>query len=683
MQIRWGWCFALWLGLVSHTLASDEVGAGKLVFGNGDEALHLDSEVRVNVQGMQAEVSVSQTFKNTSTQWLNATYVYPLAEDSAVHRLTMHVGERIIEGEIKEKAEARKIYEQAKAAGKKATLLEQQRANLFRQQIANIGPGETIRVDIGYNQQVIYDSGEFRLRIPMTLTPRYIPGVTRSELIAEASFSSGVQGWSLATDQVLDAALITPTQQHVSNKKLLNPVSLELELNAGLTLASLTSATHQITVTDAASNTPGVKSVRFTGGRVSMDRDFELIWLPEPSSAPVAAQFVDQWQGERYAQIMLMPPRQLRPEQALARELLLIIDTSGSMAGQSIEQARASALLALEQLTPRDRFNVIFFDSNTRTVFPEAVAALPENMTLAASAISAMRADGGTEMHDALARAFAHEVSEQHLQQIVFVTDGSVGNEAALLKLIHRKLGSARLFTVAIGSAPNRYFMRRAAEFGRGTFTEIASVDQVQERMQTLLSKLQKPVVANIEIDWPQPVEAFPRKVPDLYWGEPMLLTVKLAPWPGRSDQRIVIRGDTAGSPWQRELVLPEPRSLQNPQQVPVLAQRFGRQKIAFLEDEAIRQGERDQARDKVLPVALRYQLLSRFTSLIAVDKTPSKPASEVSKERAVANAMPAGSAMQAVGYPQTATNLYRHLLVGLLAALGLWWLNRREVAYV
>lgn len=233
-----------------------------------------------------------------------------------------------------------------------------------------------------------------------------------------------------------------------------------------------------------------------------------------------------------------------------------------------------------------------------------------------------MEAGGGTEMRGALARAFDHPARESHLQQIVFVTDGSVGNEAALLKLIHRRLGRARLFTVAIGSAPNRYFMRKAAEFGRGSFTEIASAGQVQERMASLLTKLRKPVLADIEIDWPQPVEAFPRKIPDLYWGEPLLVTAKLSPWPGSAGQRVVIRGQSAGTAWQREFILPEPGAAAD--EVPVLARRFGREKIAFLEDEALREGR--DARAEVLPVALRYRLLSRYTSLVAVDKTPAVP---------------------------------------------------------
>lgn len=673
------------LGLASMSQASETAEAGNLVYTSGSQgsALHLGTRLDINVQGLQAQVRVAQRFQNTSSEWVNAAYVYPLAEDSAVSGLKMLVGERVIVGEIKEKAEARKTFEAAKASGKKATLVEQQRPNLFRQEVANIAPGEIIEVHLGYSQQVIYDAGEFRLRLPTTLTPRYIPGVSRAELLGSASVHTGASGWSLPTDQVEDAHLITPAQYHNTPGRLLNPMSLNLALNAGMPLAKVNSATHKLAIDKPAGAAQGVRSIQFAAGEVSMDRDIELSWLPEPQAAPVAAQFVSQWQGERYAQLMLMPPRELAEHQVLPRELILIVDTSGSMAGNSIEQARTSSLLALNQLTERDRFNVIFFSSSTHTVFEQAVAATPANLASARQSIERMRADGGTEMHSALSRAFDHDSSGEHLQQIVFVTDGSVGNESALLTLIHRRLGDARLFTVAIGSAPNRFFMRRAAEFGRGSFTEIATADQVQERMAGLLSKLQKPVVANVQIDWPQPVEAFPRTVPDLYWGEPILVTAKLPPWPSRSDARVVITGESAGKPWQRELVLSAGEAPLADVGVPVLAQRFGREKIAFLEDEAYRAGNSEQARDTVLPVALQYQLMSRFTSLVAVDKTPSRPAQVTAKDGAIANAMPAGSGMQAVGYPQTANGLLWHLLMGALALVGLLVLNSRGVVYV
>lgn len=658
--------------------ASDESAA------NMSDAIHLGTQITMTVQGLQAQVVVSQRFKNQTDGWVNATYVYPLAEDSAVSQLTMQVGERVIEGEIQEKAKARKTFSAAKSSGKKATLIEQQRPNLFRQQIANIAPGETINIELGYSQQVSYDAGEFSLSLPMTLTPRYIPGVTLAEFNAEQTLTTGVNGWASPTDQVSDAHLITPPQKHAADE-LINPVSLSLQLDAGMPLAKVNSATHALAINKPAGSDAGVRHIQFSQGEVSMDRDFTLSWQPQASSAPVAAQFVSQWQGERYVQLMLMPPRQLDASTVTPRELILVVDTSGSMAGDSIKQARASALLALDTLTPQDQFNVVLFSSDTRTVFAKAVAATANNINAARRALERMSANGGTEILPALQRALVHDKPAEHLQQVVFVTDGSVGNEAAILQHIKRHLGNARLFTVAIGSAPNRFFMRRAAEFGRGSFTEIATGAQIESRMAALLTKLKSPVVTNISIDWPQPVQMFPRRIPDLYWGEPLLVTAKLGPWPSRSQPLIKVRGTSAGKAWQRDLPLKTAgkAALAN-EATPVLAQRFGRQKIQHFENELYVNGgdSSDKAQQKILPVALKYQLMSRYTSLVAVDKTPTRPAAASAHEQAVANAMPAGSAMQAVGYPQTAAGTLRHWLLGALALLALLAIKGWEVRY-
>lgn len=301
--------------------------------------------------------------------------------------------------------------------------------------------------------------------------------------------------------------------------------------------------------------------------------------------------------------------------------------------------------------------------------------------------IDGMRAGGGTVMRPALESAFRHPTSESHLQQIVFVTDGSVGNEAELLELIYHQLGDARLFTVAIGSAPNRFFLRRAAEFGRGSFTEIATGNQVTERMKVLLNKLENPLVSDITIDWPQPAEAFPQNIPDLYWGEPLLVTAKLPPWTLGNEVLIRVSGKSAGKPWSRDLALNPVTSTQLYEGIPVLAQRFGREKIAFLEGQLYQSGDTEEARAQILPLALDYQLLSRFTSLVAVDNTPAREVSDIAVERAIANALPAGSHMRAVGYPQTAAGSLWHWLLGTLALLALllqrlWSFGWGRVAY-
>lgn len=672
INLRWMAAAVFWglLGLVPVAVLAEEPQAGRLEFSGGERqsALHLGTQVKMVIKGLQAQVEVAQQFKNHSDNWVNATYLYPLPEDSAVSHLKMIVGERVIVGEIQEKQQARANFERAKAAGTKATLMEQQRANLFRQEIANIAPGETIEIQISYSQQVLYEQGECRLRMPTTLTPRYIPGVSSAELLERAQVKTSASGWALPTDLVADAHLITPPQHHVQPGNVLNPMEIDIRLEPGMALTRVESATHKLQIDRQHQD----YQIRFATGKVSMDRDFELTWAPEPEEAPVAALFSDQWRGDRYVQLLLMPPRDLSQAQVLPRELILIVDTSGSMAGSSIQQAQASALMALDQLKPEDRFNLIQFDSVTRTLFKQAMPATHFYLEEARRTVNGMRASGGTEMRPALESAFKHPPSESHLQQMVFVTDGSVGNETELLNLIYHQLGEARLFTVAIGSAPNRFFLRRAAEFGRGSFTEIATGNQVTERMKVLLSKLENPLVSDLTIDWPQPVEAFPENIPDLYWGEPLLVTAKLPPWTLGNDLLIRVSGKSAGKSWVRDLALKPASNTHQQEGMPVLAQRFGREKIAFLEDQLHQSGDTEEARAQILPLALDYQLLSRFTSLVAVDTTPAREPSDIAVERTIANAMPAGSHMRAVGYPQTAAGSYWHWLLGALALVGL-----------
>jgi len=655
----------------------DALSAGQLIFTDGEEALHLGTEVDMTVKGLHAEVKVRQRFKNNTDGWVNATYTYPLAEDSAVNRLAMVVGGRIIEGEIQEKEKARATFERAKAAGQRTTLVEQQRPNLFRQQVANIGPGETIEIRIGYSQGIVYDSGEFRLRMPMTLTPRYIPGVSQEDLLESANLNLTAHGWAMPTDAVPDAHLITPGQGHSGNGELINPIRLNLKLYAGFELASLNSATHQIQVTEGAD----YLQVNFSAGTVSMDRDFELRWIPAIGQEPVAALFHDHWRGDDYVQVLLMPPQRVHEQQVLAREMLLIIDVSGSMSGTSIVQARESAQQALDKLSPTDRFNIIVFSNDATQLFEHAVAASPTRLATARKYVSGLQANGGTEMLPALKRTFAHTPVDSHLQQVVFVTDGSVGNEAQLLAHIQRHIGSARLFTVAIGSAPNRYFLRRAAEIGRGSLTEIADVSQVKQRMNTLLEKLEKPLVTDIQLDWPQPVQRFPRQVPDLYWGEPLLVSAKLPPWPMRASAQLSISGKSAGKSWVRDIPLDFTRTTTTNTAAPLLAQRFAREKITFIENQHYGNANSDKARAEILPLALEYQLMSRFTSLVAVDKTPARPEDENASDHSINNAMPAGSSIRAP-YPQTATGLYQHLLLGALALLALLLIRRPGVKH-
>lgn len=624
-----------------------EVPAGALVLYDEDDdstgwlAPQLSQRVQLDVTGMVARAHVVQAFENLSEEIVHAVYTFPLPETAAVDGLTLKVGQRRIVGQIREREVAAQAFEQARSQGKKASLIEQQRPNLFSTRVANIGPGEVVEVELSYQQDVRYDSGAFSLEFPATLTPRYAP----------ANAQHTLEGVSPPVALPGDG----PTLQ------------LKVSLDAGMALQRIASPSHALDVKRPSSGS-GKVHVGLQQGEVPADRDFRLEWAPAPSSTPYSAVFEEQFGGERYALMMLLPPDAgLDRGGRLARETTFIIDTSGSMSGTSIEQARVALESGLSALQPGDRFNVIQFDDSASALFPEPVAASPEHVRDAVQWVRRLQADGGTEMLTALDLAFAAPASREALSQVVFVTDGSVGNEADVFRFIQGQLGPRRLFTVGIGSAPNQYFMRSAARFGRGTFTSVSSAAEVSSRMTQLWAKLDAPLMSQIGVDFGGDghTEAWPARVPDLYRGEPLVVVAKL----GQTAPAVRISGQRAGQPFAAELQLPATPGAANERGIHRL---WARRKIEDLMDRMTLGESEEVLKPRITALALQHRILSKYTSLVAVDsrRTVSGPGNDV----AVPSALPAGNTMFG-NMPQTATDGPTCLLVGvvsLAAALGL-----------
>jgi Ca-activated chloride channel family protein len=631
--------------------------SGSLLFKTGQpgeyvEAPTLKTDVYMRVTGMVTRTHVVQHFHNPSKKWVEGVYVFPLPENAAVDHLDMRIGKRIIAGQIKEKEQARATYEKARQEGKKATLLEQERPNIFTSSVANIGPGEDIAVEIEYQQTLHYDQGIFRLRFPMVVAPRYIPGTP-----SISGFSGN--GWARDTDAVPDASRITPPVQHPSNKPI-NPVSIKVELDAGFPLARLESSYHPIDVQNQENNR---YLITLKQGQVPANKDFELVWAPSLHSAPQAALFTERKGDKTYALLMVMPPApNIADNTKLPREVVFVIDTSGSMEGTSIEQARQALLMALSRLGPQDRFNVIQFNSSTDTLFPQPVPVNNDTIGRARNYVSHLHATGGTEMAPALDAALSNASESNAIRQVIFLTDGSVGNEEQLFGIIHQKLGNSRLFTIGIGSAPNSHFMSKAAEFGHGTFTYIGDVGEVKEKMSQLFSKLESPALTNIEVKWPgtQAVEMWPNRIPDLYLGEPVLLSARLEDLNGE----VVVQGTRGGNPWH--VVLP----LKGGKDENGVAALWARKKISSLIDSLHDGANPETVRQEVTELALAHHLVSKYTSLVAVDVTPSRPAKESLNPSAMPVNLPDGWNYESVfgTLPQTATPAQLNLMLGMLA---------------
>jgi Ca-activated chloride channel family protein len=624
----------------------------------------LKSDIQIDITGMLARVRVEHLFSNPSQSWMEGVYQFPLPETAAVERLQMQIGERVIEGQIKEKKAARQIYRKARDSGQRATLLKQQRANIFTVSLSNIAPGEEIRVVTEFQQQARYTQSRFELRLPLVIAPRYIPG---KPLSGDSVVHSTHSGWGLDTDQVADGSQITPPVMDPGDG-LINPVSLRVRLDAGLPLQHVTSHYHpMLEQVDGA----GVVHLRLAHGEVPADRDFLLSWQPQSESVPRSVLFTDRWREEEYALLMILPPESDSTDGGLDRDVIFVIDHSGSMHGPSMEQAKAALRLSIAGLKPTDRFNLIGFNNRTRMLFSTPQPAGRANLSQALRFIDRMHAEGGTEMFPALEKALTNGDQGSRLRQIVFLTDGSVGNEQALFELIRQQLGASRLFTVGIGSAPNTLFMRRAAQYGRGSFTYIGDLSEVASRMQGLLERLQHPAMSHIRLTWQGPgeIEVEPRRLPDLYLREPLMISLKGK----RLEGILALQGNRGEEVWKETV------KVQSNGEATGLHTLWARERIASLQALPEEELAEETKRQRVVDLALKHQIISPYTSLVAVEKHIARPQSEGLKSGMMPVNLPTGWQAESVfgRLPQTASPAPLLLMVGSLLLL-LWLVLRR-----
>jgi Ca-activated chloride channel homolog len=605
------------------------------------EALRQSTRMHAVVTGNVARVEVTQTFTNPSAEWVEGLYVFPLPAGAAVDELAMQVGERTIRGDIQRREQAHSTYQKARNEGRQASLVDQERPNMFTTTVANIAPGGSITVAIAYLDSVPYRDGRYSLTLPLAITPRYTPGVgsdPAAPLAADDARAANAAGAPATPERV------TSTQQKVS---------VEVDLSPGFALGSVQSLNH--TVSDTATARGHLISA---GPEAPADRDFELVWTPQAAPEMQATAFAERHGEEAYVLLMLTPP-QMTTRHTVAREVIFIIDTSGSMEGPSIQQARAALQMGVARLAPTDRFNVIRFSNDASELFTGSRPATAENQRLARSFIDSLQAGGGTEMRSALELAFATPPPAEALRQIVFITDGSVGNETELVALIRERLGAARLFTVGIGAAPNTFFMRSAAAAGRGSYTFIGNRAQVQERMTDLFEKLEQPALVDLQLRWPgdAPAELAAPLPGDVYAGDPLIIAARLAHAP---QGVLTLSGSSEGHAWVQQL----PITVVG-QQAGV-AKLWARERIADLaQRRALGEGDQD-TEEQIVALALAHHLVSQYTSLVAVDVTAVRPQQATYVRAQAPTSAPLGSYWaNSTGFARTATPAPLLLLLG------------------
>ena len=668
------------------------------------------SDFSLDVNGLVARVKVKQTFVNRSSEWLEAVYVFPLSENSAVDQMKMVIGERIVLGEIKKKKQAKKLYQQAKKQGKKASLVSQQRPNMFTTKVANIGPNEKVTIEIGYLEQVHYQNQEFSLRLPLTITPRFVAKQQKKLANSQAQTENAEQAKIVQLDEITERAAITfdalhnngwvvadaddisPPQQYypeiaqnvtaaTSGSRAAQSATISAKISLGLAIENLTSLYHPI----SQRRTNQSIELSLKQKQIRLDQDFVLTWQAANNQQPQAAFFKTSQTDADYGLLMLVPPR-AKQIKALPKEVVVIIDTSGSMAGVSIRQAKRALAYALSQLNPDDRFNVIAFNDRPSEMFSQSQLANRENIRWAQQWLHTLSAGGGTRMYSALELALKPSKVENSYRQVVFITDGAVGDEANLLSLIEQKLKQTRLHTVGIGSAPNSYFMSQAAQLGRGSFRYIGKVNEVHQQINQLFDDINQPVLTDLRVSFPvgnvQPgVEYYPNKIPDLYASQPLKLTVKLPP---NSGDYILVQGILNQQPWRQKVKISQAKQQSG------IDSLWARAKIDSLSHQLRRNSAQLSRQDyaeiksniitKITEIALKHQLVSRYTSFVAIELQPSRPLSTKLKTAKVANAMPKGSKQLAIA--NTALGLegfIRFGLVMLICALLMhvlcyWW---------
>ena len=618
----------------ARLVTPNDMNAGSLLLKSSEAGKYIAapavaSDYTVTISGPTGRTVVTQQFYNPSDAWVEGVYVFPLPENSAVDTLKIVSGTRVIVGEVKEKQEAKVIYEEAKNRGEAAALLEQERPNMFTNSVANIGPHEKVLVQIEYQQTIAQSGGTYSLRLPLVVAPRYNP----APIVQTVDFGTSGNGLAKTTTEPPQPPVLNPADAAPTN-----PVSITVNLDAGFALGEVKSAYHKVDIVEKGQN---VRVVSLSG-IVPADKDFELTWTAA-GTAPQAGLFKETVKGHDYMLGFVTPPVAADNQNTHPREITFVIDNSGSMEGTSMPQAKDSLLYGLAQLTPADRFNVIRFDDTMDNLFGTAVQADGEHIAQAKQFVTNLKANGGTEMVPPMKAALvdANPNDKTYLRQIVFITDGAIGNEQQLFDAIAKGRGRTRLFMVGIGSAPNTYLMTRAAELGRGTYTQIGEGSQLTSRMKDLFGKIGNPIITDIHAQiFGSTAKITPDMLPDLYRGEPVMLMADSASLSGV----LKITGMIGDQPW--EVKLP----LANAAQGTGISKLWARRKIAELEvASTLGQMTPEEANKAVLKTALDHQLVSSQTSLVAVDHSPKRPPGYVLTRADVPLNLPAGWVWESV----------------------------------
>lgn len=560
------------------------------------------TEVEISVRGPVAEVTVMQLFENPLNRPIEAEYVFPLPHNAAVNYTEMRIGERVVKGRIEKRAAARKTYEQARGQGKRASLLEQERPNIFTQSVANIAPGETIQVAIRYVQSLEYVDGKYLVVFPMVVGPRFVPG--------QSLGGHSGNGVAEDTDEVPDASRITPAR----SKRCGFDIAVTVDVDAGVPVQNIRSRSHRIVVNKTGESAATVELDQ--ADRIP-NKDF-VLEIETAGKQPEIGMLTHHNGKSGYFMMIVQPPEEPAEELIRPREIFLVLDCSGSMGGRPIQIVKKAAKKLLSELRPDDKFNIWAF-SNSATAFQAApVFADETNVDAGKDFVRRLRAGGGTQMVAGVRAALSKPAPEEYIRIVAMFTDGYIGNESAVLAEAGRLLGPARLFAFGVGSSVNRYLMDRLAFVGRGKADYILLNDKPEDAINRFVGRLAKPVLTDVSMNWGNAKieDIMPSYIPDVYAGSPVYLYGRYD-GPKKTEIEVVGRVGARASAAKIEVDFAGPSENSSP-----LPSIWARERIKQFEIDKTRSANRRAIEDQITALALEYQLMSSYTSFVAVDET-------------------------------------------------------------
>jgi Ca-activated chloride channel family protein len=565
--------------------------------------------VNADVSGFGARVTVVQTFTNPSSQPIEAVYTFPLPAEAAVDRMRMQVGDRIIDGVIKRRDEARVVYEAAKSHGQAAALLDQERPNIFTQSVANILPKAVVKIEISYVQLLKYEEGEFEFNFPMVVGPRYLGNAPDPGKISPPVIPNGMRtGSNISITVNLEAG--APV---LDVKSVLHEVSSEKMVATPL----LGGARGLVT------SAPGSVHYRITLKHKDEIPNKDFILKYRMATDTVQSALLAKYDPVKggYFSLILLPPKAPTRQQIANRELIYVIDQTGSQTGFPIAKSIELTLKLMQTMRPGDTFNVMGFTTGVNPLWKQSRPNTAENRAIAQSFVKKLDAGGGTDIRNAIETAYAFKPDPDRLRLFIFNSDGYVGDDSEILHAIHEHHDNSRLFTFGIGNSVNRYLIDAMSEEGKGDSEIVTLASQCDDAVARFVQRTQSPILVNVgaKFEGVAVSEVLPDQIPDVFSSKPIVIYGRYAA-PGMG--RLTLSGRMAGKPWSQSINIVFPSDQPGGESIPTI---WARRMVDKIErDYALGTQQAKDAHEgenKVTDLALEYGIMSQYTSFVAVEQ--------------------------------------------------------------